>query len=55
MALWHTNRDGERAETPTGNDWQPGSIFETPTAASRTVENDKEGAGLVVEGTIDPR
>ncbi|EHL02067.1 hypothetical protein M7I_2022 [Glarea lozoyensis 74030] len=55
MALWETHRDGERVGTPTREGWQSASIFETPTAASRVLDDDKSET-VVDEGSmLDPR
>jgi hypothetical protein len=52
MALWPTNRTGERAGTP-GDDWVSADIFETPTAVSRIPGHEKRNAGP--DSMLDPR
>jgi hypothetical protein len=56
MALWHTNRNDAKLGTPTKEDWQSGSIFETPTAAISRVLGDANTAGeTACENMLDPR
>jgi hypothetical protein len=55
MALWHTNRNDAKSGTATKEDWQSGSIFETPTAASKTMCDGNIESGTVCEDMLDPR